>query len=281
MLVGGYSSSEEDEEGGGSTSKGAGPAPTVGPAPAPEPEGGPAKRKRVDYTKLPVSRPLQLEAASGEPEADAPLKGAAALEARRLAAGKSLLASLPAPRATLGSETAMGGGGSKLDLSGVGRARAKPAEPSPDAVARLLRPTDEPEDFSRVPEGLHSHPLFKDGGAAAGADGPSQDDLQQMRTTKAVAEIRAQDMMDPDWSMNNLIHGGPGLHKGKTVAEEVSMYETEAWKKTTLANPNRTQKRKHQINWLAQEAIDKEAEMLDRQANGRMSKAQTSMKYGW
>ncbi|CAK0845755.1 unnamed protein product, partial [Prorocentrum cordatum] len=90
-----------------------------------------------------------------------------------------------------------------------------------------------------------------------------------------------RDMMDPDWSMNNLIHGGPGLHSGKTVAEEVSMYETEAWKKTTLANPNRTQKRKHQINWLAQEAIDKEAEMLDRQANGRMSKGQTAMKYGW
>lgn len=278
MLVGGYSSSEEDDEGGGSASKGAGPAPTVGPAPAPAPEGGPAKRKRVDYTKLPVSRPLQLEAASDEPEVDAPLKGAAALEAMRLTAGRSLLASLPAPRATLGSETAMGGGGSKLDLTGVGRKRGKPAEPSPDEVARLLRPTD---DFSTVPDGLHAHPLFKDGGAAANGDGPSQDDLQQMRTTKAVGVIRAQDMMDPDWSMNNLIHGGPGLHKGKHVAEEVSMYETETWKKTTLANPNRTQKRKHQINWLAQEAIDTEAEMLDRQSQGRMSKGQTSAKYGW
>merc|ERR1712039_289348 len=185
-------------------------------------------------------------------------------------------------RATLGSE-ASSNGGVKLDLTGLGRPKAK-EQLSPAAVAKLLQgrsEADVAEDFDIVPDGLHEHPLFKNGGAAAGADGPSVEDLDQMRKTKAVAQIRAQDMMDPDWSMNNLIHGGPGLHKGKKVQEEVSMYETDKWKTTTHANPNRIQKRKHQINWLAQEAIDKEAEMLDRKSQGMLTKAQTSLKYGW
>ncbi|UKJ90533.1 hypothetical protein MACJ_001467 [Theileria orientalis] len=43
----------------------------------------------------------------------------------------------------------------------------------------------------------------------------------------------------------------------------------------------RTQKRKHQINWLAMEAQDKEAEILERTAHMRKSKRETQMKYGW
>lgn len=71
------------------------------------------------------------------------------------------------------------------------------------------------------------------------------------------------------------------MHKGKSVPEEVSMYEASRWKETTHADPSKVQKRKHQINWLAHDAIENEAELLDRNASGRLTKAQTSMKYGW
>ncbi|AFZ79559.1 hypothetical protein BEWA_024080 [Theileria equi strain WA] len=43
----------------------------------------------------------------------------------------------------------------------------------------------------------------------------------------------------------------------------------------------RTQKRKHQINWLAAEAQDKEMEIMERTAHMRKSKHEARMKYGW
>merc|ERR1739845_88612 len=108
------------------------------------------------------------------------------------------------------------------------------------------------------------------------------EDLEQMRSTKHFIQIQADEMRDPDWQPHNQIQGGgPGLHKGKKVPEEVSMYEAGHWQHTTHANPSRIQKRKHQINWLAQEAMDKEAELLDRNATSRLTKSQTQMKYGW
>ena len=118
-------------------------------------------------------------------------------------------------------------------------------------------------------------------GPDAGSDGPTQEDLAQMRATSKFRNIKADDMRDPNWYMTNQITGGPGLHKGKTVTPEVSMYDSETWRRTTHADPSRIQKRKHQINWLAHEAIEKEAELLDRAASTRLSKSQTSLKYGW
>merc|ERR1711974_173093 len=107
------------------------------------------------------------------------------------------------------------------------------------------------------------------------------DDLHHMRKLKDVTAIKAEELRDPDWYMANQVAGGPGLHKGRSVAVEVSNYDTAKWGQTKHANPSRVQKRKHQINWLAQEAMEKEAEMLDRNATSRLTKSQTSLKYGW
>merc|ERR1712066_932633 len=101
-----------------------------------------------------------------------------------------------------------------------------------------------------------------------------------MRNMKFIS-IAADDMKDPDWYMSNQISGGPGLHKGKKVASEVSMYEAKTWAKTTHADPSRVQKRKHQINWLAHEAMENEASLMARNAAGLLTKAQTLAKYGW
>eukprot|EP00913_Durusdinium_trenchii_P009319 g8757.t1 len=73
-------------------------------------------------------------------------------------------------------------------------------------------------------------------------------------------------MQDKDWKMNSLLVGQPGYMRGYAVPKGVSQFDTD---------------QKSHINWLAQDAINKEAEHLDRAAQGKMSKAQTYGRYGW
>mmetsp|Transcript_12352 Transcript_12352/g.43510 ORF Transcript_12352/g.43510 Transcript_12352/m.43510 type:complete len:123 (+) Transcript_12352:759-1127(+) len=119
------------------------------------------------------------------------------------------------------------------------------------------------------------------GGAGRAPDGPSEDDRKQLQCLGSIPHIQQDAVRDPNWYWSNQLSGGPGLHPGKKVPLEVSMYNADSWEHTTHADPSRTQKRKHQINWLAHDAIEKEAEMLDRMAAGRLTKAQTHKKYGW
>merc|ERR1712232_86265 len=85
-------------------------------------------KRKVDYAKLPVYRNCSLEqAAAGsgasmeEIDEEPPLKKAAALDDVQVAVGRSLLASLPAPKATLGLGSDSAGGGVRLDLSSISR----------------------------------------------------------------------------------------------------------------------------------------------------------------
>jgi hypothetical protein len=45
--------------------------------------------------------------------------------------------------------------------------------------------------------------------------------------------------------------------------------------------PTKTQRRKHQLNWLAYEAAQKEVEMMERQAEAKRTKQEVRRKYGW
>jgi hypothetical protein len=288
-LLGGYGSDGSTDESGGEDAKT--PAPKQGKATKVPAKEGPAaadatngKRKVIDFAKLPVKRPLLLEsAAGGNEDAEAPLRKAAEAENLRSQAGKSLLSALPAPKVTLGSDTSSDSA-LRLDLSEVkaARAAAKKAEAAPAILAEvngIMRGAkgSEVNETDEVPEELRSHPMFSSETSLPGTR-PSAEELHQMKNMKFL-KIGSDDMKDPDWYMNNQIAGGPGLQK--KLANEVSMYEKQSWEKTTQANPSRIQKRKHQINWMAHEAMEKEAEMLDRAASSRLTKAQTSMKYGW
>merc|ERR1712228_1045002 len=107
------------------------------------------------------------------------------------------------------------------------------------------------------------------------------EELEKLRTTKFMTSVTSDELRDPDWYLHNQVSGGPGLHAGKKVPLEISAYDATKWHQTTHKDPSRIQKRKHQINWLAHEAMEKEAEMLDRAASSRLTKSQTQMKYGW
>merc|ERR1719183_2201914 len=102
-----------------------------------------------------------------------------------------------------------------------------------------------------------SHPMFAS--AERTPDGPSEDELARMRSMKSFTSIDADSLRDPDWYMNEKINGASVFHKGKKLASEQSQYDVDNWNGTTDAQPSRVQKRKHQINWLANEAIEKEA----------------------
>lgn len=271
-LLGSYGSDEDaDEEAGPQTA-------TSSPTPASSSE---PKRRKIDYAKLPVSRPLSLdEFRPKKPSTeDAPLRQAAAMESARQGSGKSLLAAIPAPKVTLGKDTSTCGS-LRIDLSEV----IKPKEKSRQPVANLLRGEKDfdniqEDDFQSVPANMMGHKMFNDVSLpVGGGDGPTQEELEHMRSTRSFTKIAADDIIDPNWYMNNQVQG---LHPGTTVPNEVSNFEQKTWTKNTMANPNGVQKRKHQINWLANEAMAKEAEMLDRNASSKMTKSQTSMKYGW
>mmetsp|Transcript_170544 Transcript_170544/g.541769 ORF Transcript_170544/g.541769 Transcript_170544/m.541769 type:complete len:288 (-) Transcript_170544:90-953(-) len=266
-LLGGYGSDGSDD---GSDEERPAAAQPAGP-----------KRRKVDFSKLPVSRPVDFSSARGGAEEEAPLKRAAELDnSARFSIGRNLLAAIPPPKVTLGKDTSLGGGGSggaRLDLDFLPK-REKPRVFVSDLIKQNGGVDDIEDDPSAVPEKMANHPMFSN---QLKQDGPSQQDLAILRKDPKFIKISQAEMQDPDWWMKNQIAGGPGLHPGKSVPEEVSMYEAKTWKKTTHADPSRIQKRKHQINWLANEALENEAEMLDRNSSGKLSKAQTSAKYGW
>lgn len=250
-----------------------------------------SKKRVINFSKLPVAktRPLPLDGAgvaAGDGE-EPPLKRLAALEAQRATAGKRLLDALPAPRVTLGSAAggleSGQGEGIRIDVSALTRPRAAPkaAVVSPEMLLRREGLPDLVRESQEMSSCVLGHPLFDQATASRG-DGPSAEDLEHMRSLKSFTKIDAEMTQDPEWYTKNQISGGgPGLHTGKRVPEEMSMYEHSTWNDSTHKNPSRIQKRKHQINWLAQEAMDKEAELLDRNATSRLTKAQTQMKYGW
>lgn len=247
---------------------------------SPSSEGDPSdlallKKRKIDYSKLPTSRKLNLEPPkAAEEEVEAPLKKAAQLAANPV--GQSLLAALPPPKVTLGKETSSS---IRLDLSDV---ITTPREKSRVPVQGLLRPenfADDDEEAAQVPANVLNHPMFST--EAVQPDGPSAEDLLELRKPRQFVEVNAEDMKDPDWYMKDQMNGGPGYLTKKRVSDDMSMYDGKGWRQTTHANPSRVQKRKHHINWLATEAMEKEAEMLDRGSQKILSKAQTHAKYGW
>eukprot|EP00927_Polykrikos_kofoidii_P038552 TRINITY_DN32964_c0_g1_i1.p1 TRINITY_DN32964_c0_g1~~TRINITY_DN32964_c0_g1_i1.p1 ORF type:complete len:338 (-),score=68.43 TRINITY_DN32964_c0_g1_i1:295-1308(-) len=247
------------------------------------------KRRKVDISKLPLARPLHVPDTLSQDDGGAPLKRLAELEATRVSSGRSLIESLPPPKATLGAAGAdaafgRGSGGARIDLSGLDKPRERPREVIATEVLKSEKSLLGLDTLQEgpLPECATNHPMFNanSGGIETG-DGPTLDDIEFMRKLPNFTKIAADDMKDPDWYMKNQVLGAPGLHKGKSVPTEMSNYDTKRWQDTTHANPSRIQKRKHQINWLAQEAMDNEAELLDRNASGRLTKSQTQMKYGW
>lgn len=81
--------------------------------------------------------------------------------------------------------------------------------------------------------------------------------------------ISAEDLRDPRWA-------SPG-QKGVGMLLPPTNGEGEA---ELIGSPSHSRKR-HQVNWLAQDARRNDAELLEKAAAGKQKQRSTAMKYGW
>ncbi|CAL1131760.1 unnamed protein product [Cladocopium goreaui] len=220
----------------------------------------------------------ELEKMAAASNADSPNSDSSDSEAERDPAlpSASSLSWLPAPKK---AAQAAGSSQVEIDFESLGRPREKPQVVG-SATAWLVQPAVAPqvEEEEQFPVSLLKHPLLR----SAGAAGCTEVEAEELESkVSRLVHITAESMQDPDWKMNSLLVGQPGYMRGHAVPKGVSQFDTDQWNQTTLAYPTRTQSRKSHINWLAQDAINKEAEHLDRAAHGKLSKAQTYGRYGW
>ncbi|CAJ1377305.1 unnamed protein product [Effrenium voratum] len=254
---------------------------------------------RLDYAKLPVSRRLdpaarevparivepdageleKLAQAKQKEDSESECSGSDSDDTSRPEPASNCEAPVGALPFLLPAPKAEGQAASiEIDFKALGKPREKPQAASQVnawLIKRPFAPTVEEEEEEQFPESLLKHPMLRS------RAGPTQSEVAELQSRKKVVHIRADSMKDPDWQLNSLLVGQPGHLRGHAVPTAVSQFETEEWNQSTLSYPSRSQKRKSQINWLAQEAINKEAEHLDRVAHGKQCKAQTWHKYGW
>jgi len=77
---------------------------------------------------------------------------------------------------------------------------------------------------------------------------------------RAFTTISASDLQSTDW-------------EGKAIEQIRS--------KQTGAPATKVQKQKHHVNWLAEEAREKEMMLLEKNAAGKAKQRDTRQKYGW
>eukprot|EP00386_Alphamonas_edax_P002236 GDKI01006717.1.p1 GENE.GDKI01006717.1~~GDKI01006717.1.p1 ORF type:complete len:121 (+),score=39.59 GDKI01006717.1:35-397(+) len=92
-------------------------------------------------------------------------------------------------------------------------------------------------------------------------------------------ELDRDAIIDPNWQPTGQMPIGASS-KPKVVVQ-ATVWDQQTGEKRVVQEANMGQKKKHQINWLAQEAMNHEAEYLERTAHTRLSKAHTAKKYGW
>lgn len=272
---------------------------------------GAGKRKlRLDYSRLPVSRPLQAisprqleqepdaglleleaaRAASRHGQVNGGRRSSPSPERKRSCSESSEADSHDAARPVAGAswlpppkqQPAASSQELVIDFSAAGRPKEK-QQVTAGTNAWLVRAASIPdveEKECALPVDIFKHPMLRN--ARASPDGPPPEEVNYLKSNLAqLRHVSAENMRDPDWQLTSLLEGQPGLLRGGRVPSAISAYDSEQWQSTTHATPSRTQKRKHHINWLASVAIEQEAELLDRAASGRLTKAQTLARYGW
>uniref|UniRef100_A0A0G4HUD6 Uncharacterized protein n=1 Tax=Chromera velia CCMP2878 TaxID=1169474 RepID=A0A0G4HUD6_9ALVE len=100
---------------------------------------------------------------------------------------------------------------------------------------------------------------------------------------KSIASINADSLRDPDWykrqQMEQQEKQASQRDKKKPIVTQRWDPEQRAAVMATL--PGGTSKKKHQISWLAHEAQEREAELVEKMSQSRKTKGETYAKYGW
>ncbi|KAK2195509.1 Proline-rich protein PRCC [Babesia duncani] len=99
----------------------------------------------------------------------------------------------------------------------------------------------------------------------------------------SIKDIHADDLrMSKSEKITRYSSSKEALMEGREAFKlPTRLMETDDGELLTTNMIRRTQKRKHQINWLAQESHERELELLEASAQMRKTKHETQMKYGW
>ncbi|KFG42390.1 mitotic checkpoint prcc-carboxy-term protein [Toxoplasma gondii p89] len=131
------------------------------------------------------------------------------------------------------------------------------------------------------------------GGGETGADGadgdPAQPHMMQGMSLREYREMQqasvgvlsGDTLIDPNWQMNAQLYGSTAQKKREKLVITTNVWSAKDKGVVQTQEPRGMQKRKHQINWLAAEAAEKELEMWEMLSKNRQNKYQTAMKYGW
>ncbi|KEP67656.1 UNVERIFIED_CONTAM: hypothetical protein HHA_227270 [Hammondia hammondi] len=131
------------------------------------------------------------------------------------------------------------------------------------------------------------------GGGETGADGadgdPAQPHMMQGMSLREYREMQqasvgvlsGDTLRDPNWQMNAQLYGSTAQKKREKLVITTNVWSAKDKGVVQTQEPRGMQKRKHQINWLAAEAAEKELEMWEMLSKNRQNKYQTAMKYGW
>lgn len=90
-------------------------------------------------------------------------------------------------------------------------------------------------------------------------------DQKSLKKTSKIKEINGNDLKDFDWK----------------AYVQAQRFKKEAQKKITVQAPNKNQKAKNQLTYLAFEAVSKQDEIDQRKMEARMNHNSTQKKYGW
>jgi len=157
-----------------------------------------------------------------------------------------------------------------------------------DATAVPTWEADDVKSVSRQTRDdmLASHPLVKAGLDKAAIAGMTEKELRELsgvEVCKGLHDLHHTELPNSGWKYENYkpASGSEILlqMKGRDLSTEA--YCTEAQKAIRVTAPTITQKRKSQINWLAADAQANEAKLQQQMSEGRQTKSQTYMKYGW
>eukprot|EP00921_Rhytidocystis_pertsovi_P013791 GHVQ01022389.1.p2 GENE.GHVQ01022389.1~~GHVQ01022389.1.p2 ORF type:complete len:405 (+),score=79.78 GHVQ01022389.1:2859-4073(+) len=105
-------------------------------------------------------------------------------------------------------------------------------------------------------------------------------ELKELEESGVMPTINVAELRDPMWS-SSLLQSTSSDNPSKAPPIETNVWSAIDGKMIRAPHVGGVMKRKHQISWLAQEARDKEFDLLEQTRHTRMSKYQTQMKYGW
>eukprot|EP00919_Chromeraceae_sp_WS-2016_P080812 GHVR01190994.1.p1 GENE.GHVR01190994.1~~GHVR01190994.1.p1 ORF type:complete len:360 (+),score=127.69 GHVR01190994.1:40-1119(+) len=94
----------------------------------------------------------------------------------------------------------------------------------------------------------------------------------------STAAVTAATLQDPDWYLKSQKEKEDADRRRAMIygtSEGVEPVKSKSFK------ADGAQRRKHQITYLAQESIDREAELVEKMTRGRANKIDTYRKYGW